>query len=239
MNPLLKATQLRHGSKDCPRLIDVDLRLDSGDHLALLGVNGAGKSTLMQILAGVLRPDGGEVLIQGQSLHAPSPAIRRHIGYLPQRVALYPQLTVWENMLWAAQLHAVAKPALHGAIEHALRQMGLLDVRKRLAGRLSGGMAQRLGLAQAILHKPDILILDEPTAGLDPMQTMQIRELLKAQASACSLILATHVLDDVSALCNRVILLDGGRKIDEQAVTEDTDLLQHFQRLTSTAEAVA
>lgn len=239
MNPLLNATKLHHGSKPHPRLIDVDVQLNSGDHLALLGVNGAGKSTLMQILAGVLRPRQGDVTVMGRSLHTTAPDIRRHIGYLPQRIALYPQLSVWEHMLWAGQLHAMTQPTLIQAIEDTLRETGLLDVRKRLASRLSGGMAQRLGLAQSILHRPDILILDEPTAGLDPIQTEQIRELLKALSVNCSLLLATHVLDDINTLCNRVILLNAGHKVDEQTVTQDTDLLEHFRRLSSGTEAVA
>jgi ABC-2 type transport system ATP-binding protein len=233
MKPLLTAHQLSYGPVQRPRLDRVDLQLEAGDRLGLLGVNGAGKSTLMQVLAGILAPTAGEVRILGKRLDQAGPGLRRHIGFLPQRVPCYPELTVVENLHWAGHLRGLRAPALEAAIDDALEQLQLTDLSERLAGRLSAGMAQRLGLAQAVLHKPDILILDEPTAGLDPLQTEQIRELLAALAVDCSLILATHLLDDVQRLCGRVILLDAGRKTAEHAVTPDTDLLAHFRQQTA------
>jgi len=229
MKPLLHARGLSYGPAQRPRLSDLDLQLQAGDRLGLLGVNGAGKSTLMQLLAGVLAPDRGEVLVLGQRLDQGDSGVRRHIGFLPQRIPAYPELTVHENLRWAGRLHGLKGEALRTAIDEVLHQVQLDDVAGRLAGRLSAGMAQRLGLAQALLHRPAILILDEPTAGLDPLQTEQIRDLLAALSDDISLILATHLLDDVQRLCNRVILLDAGRKAAEHAVTPQTDLLAYFR----------
>jgi ABC-2 type transport system ATP-binding protein len=230
MKPVLLARQLSYGNPDRPRLSDFDLQLQPGDRLGLLGINGAGKSTLMQLLAGILAPSRGEVLVLEQRLDQAGPALRRHIGFLPQRVPFYPELTVGENLQWAGRLRGLSGQGLIDAIDTVLTRVRLAEFSRRLAGRLSAGMAQRLGLAQALVHRPDILILDEPTAGLDPLQTEQIRGLLGSLGSETSIVLATHLLDDVQQLCNRVILLDAGRKKAEHGVTPDTDLLQHFRQ---------
>lgn len=230
MKPLLNAQNLCCGSASQPRLRDLDLQLQSGDRLGLLGVNGAGKSTLMQVLAGILAPDSGEVTLNGQRLDQGATSLRRQIGFLPQRVPAYSELTVTENLRWAGQLRGLNGRALSEAIEQTLQQVQLQPFANRLAGMLSAGMLQRLGLAQALLHQPALLILDEPTAGLDPLQTEQIRELLQALPADNSMIIATHLLEDVQQLCDRVILLDQGRKTAEHAVTADTDLLAHFRR---------
>jgi len=230
MKPVLLARHIGHGPVNRPRLSDFDLQLQPGDRLALLGVNGAGKSTLMQILAGVLAPTTGEVEIRGQRLDRGRPQLRRHIGFLPQRIPVYPELTVNENLAWAGRLRGLPGRQLRSAIEAALQQVQLGDHSRRLAGRLSAGMRQRLGLAQALIHAPDLLILDEPTAGLDPLQTEQIRDLIAGLPTKTSVVLATHLLDDVQRLCGRVILLEGGRKRAEHEVTPDIDLLGHFRQ---------
>ena len=239
MKPVLLARQLSYGNPDRPRLSDFDLQLQPGDRLGLLGINGAGKSTLMQLLAGILAPSRGEVLILGQRLDRAGPALRRHIGFLPQRVPFYPELTVTENLQWAGRLRGLSGQGLIDAIDTVLDQVRLVEFSRRLAGRLSAGMAQRLGLAQALVHRPDILILDEPTAGLDPLQTEQIRGLLGSLGGETSVVLATHLLDDVQQLCNRVILLDAGCKKAEHEVTPDTDLLGHFRQHAAGAESGA
>ena len=229
MESLLYIRELSHGPGERARLRDIELRLDAGDRLALLGSNGAGKSTLLQILSGALAPSNGEVLVQGRRLHQADPAVRARIGYLPQRIALYPDLTIRENLTWAAGLRGLHGTALTSAVDDALREVQLQDLATRLASRLSAGMQQRLGLAQAIVHRPDILLLDEPTASLDPLQTKQIRDLIRALDQNAAVVLATHLLDDVQQLCNRVVVLDAGRKTAEHAVSPDIDLLAHFQ----------
>jgi ABC-2 type transport system ATP-binding protein len=165
----------------------------------------------------------------GRILHGDEADLRRHIGFLPQRVPAYGELTVRENLAWAGRLRKLGGTALEQAIDAALQRTQLGDLGARLAGRLSAGMLQRLGLAQALIHDPQILILDEPTAGLDPLHTEQLRDLLRALPDATGVVLATHLLDDVQQLCDRVILLDDGRKVAEHAVDAGTDLLAHFR----------
>lgn len=229
MNAVLDARQLSYGTQTRRRVDALDVQLGAGDRLGLLGVNGAGKSTLLQLLAGVLAPHAGVVSVMGRTLTADDIGIRRHIGFMPQRVPLYGELSVHENLAWAGRLRQLTGQSLHRAIAAVLARVQLDGVSQRLAGQLSAGMVQRLGLAQALIHEPSILILDEPTAGLDPLQTENIRDLLKALPADCSVILATHLLDDVQQLCDRVILLDAGRKAAEHAVTDDSDLLAHFR----------
>ncbi|MCB1802790.1 MAG: ABC transporter ATP-binding protein [Gammaproteobacteria bacterium] len=232
MNPALQVRQLSHGPVRQPRLHAIDFDLARGERLGLLGINGAGKSTLLQLLAGVMAADAGEIRVMGHAI-GDGNAARRHIGYLPQRLPLYGELSVDENLAWAAMLHRLHGAAAREAADRVLQQMQLTGVRRRLAGRLSTGMAQRLGLAQAMIHSPSVLILDEPTAGLDPVQTEQIRTLLAGLDENISLVLATHLLDDVQRLCDRVLLLDGGRKHGEHAVNDDADLLAHFRTMAA------
>lgn len=143
----------------------IDLQLERGDRLALLGVNGAGKSTLMMVLAGVLAARSGRIEIEGMDLAEAGPALRHRIGFLPQRVPAYPELTVSENLAWAGQLQGLNGAPLRDACGRTLEQVGLDGIARRLAGSLSAGMLQRLGLAQAMLHQPEILVLDEPPPG--------------------------------------------------------------------------
>lgn len=232
MNPALHVVNLSLGPARDRRLHAIDFDLAHGERLGLLGVNGAGKSTLLQLLAGVLTPASGEIRVDGIDIHDDL-AVRTRIGYLPQRLPLYGELSVDENLAWAAMLHGLHGDAAADAIDRVLHQVGLAGVRRRLAGRLSAGMAQRLGLAQALVHAPAILLLDEPTAGLDPLQTDEIRRLLTGLDAAISLIVATHLLDDVQRLCSRVLVLDGGRKRGDHAVTADADLLAHFRTAPS------
>jgi len=229
MEPLLRARDVGVGHPNNPRLDAVDLSIHDKDSVAILGANGAGKTTLIRLLAGVGAPDRGEILLNGQVLQRASAGVRRKIGYLPQRVPAYPELTVDENLRWAGRLHGLRDTALCEAMEQMCTALDLDGCRRRLAARLSAGMLQRLGLAQAMLHQPRLLILDEPTAGLDPLQLDQIRSLLRALADDCALVLATHLLDDVEQLCSRVVLLESGRIRLEHRVTPGSDLLALFR----------
>jgi ABC-2 type transport system ATP-binding protein len=228
MEPLLRARDVGIGRPDNPRLDAVDFSVQDKDSVAILGANGAGKTSLIRLLAGVCAPDRGEVLLNGQPLQRADITARRAIGYLPQRVAAYPDLSVDENLRWTGQLHGLRGGALRDAVDRACAALDLDSCRRRLAARLSAGMLQRLGLAQSVLHRPRLLILDEPTAGLDPLQLDQVRSLLRDLTRDCALVLATHLLDDVEHLCGRVVLLDAGRKRLEHQVTPDSDLLALF-----------
>jgi ABC-2 type transport system ATP-binding protein len=226
MNPVLHMRDLWVGTGPQARLRGLDLDLVAGQRLGLLGVNGAGKSTLLAVLAGTLAPTSGELLINEKASLA---ARRRVIGYLPQRVACYPELTVHENLDWIGRLHGMPPTDIRSTIERALEQVGLAAHSSKLAGQLSSGMLQRLGVAQALLPGPTVLLLDEPTASLDPVQMEQIRALIRSLPDTVSVILATHLFDDVLGVCDHVALIAEGRKVAERAVSPDMDLMQYFE----------
>jgi ABC-type multidrug transport system ATPase subunit len=191
----------------------VDLRLDSG-MTGLLGANGAGKTTLMRILAGVLRPTAGRVLVGGHDLatSAGRIAVKRMLGYLPQELAVYPDLTAAEFLDYIALLKGIDdRRARRRQAEHLLGQVGLADDANRRAGTFSAGMRRRLGIAQTLLGDPRLIIVDEPTAGLDPQERMRFRALLAGLGGDRTVILSTHILDDVAQSCPRVAVLTAGR----------------------------
>jgi len=203
-----------------PRLQDISVALQPGQVLGLLGLNGAGKSTVMAALAGVLPLADGEVSINGQALHQ-HPSLRQHIGWLPQHAPLYEDMSVLENLRFAARLHG----ANNQATQQTIDQFDLHGLQKRLARKLSGGERMRLALACCLIHQPDILLLDEPTAGLDPIQAQQLRELISSLAPDRAVVIATHLLADIESLCQRVLLLDQGRVVAEEQVRPQARLM--------------
>jgi ABC-2 type transport system ATP-binding protein len=225
MKAVLRIRDLRIGKGTQPRLEGVDLELYQGDRLGLLGPNGAGKSSLLLAIAGLLHPHAGEITIDGDPQVA---ARRRQVGFLPQRVPIYPELTVREHLAWCGALQRLHGRELDACIDRTLDQVCLADQASSLAGCLSAGMQQRLGLAQALLHGPRLLLLDEPTASLDPAQMTDIRKLIGTLPDTVCVILATHLFDDVYAVCKRVAVLDGGCKIDDRPVEQDMDLMRYF-----------
>jgi len=191
----------------------IDLELKRGEVLGFLGPNGAGKTTTMQMLTGNLAPSAGEVTICGIDLLAEPVNAKRRIGYLPEHPPLYRELTVDEYLTLAVKLHRVPKPKRREAIARAKQRCGISDVGRKLIGTLSKGYQQRVGIAQAIAHEPDVLILDEPTAGLDPNQIRDIRVLVRELGGAHSVILSTHILSEVEAICDRVQIMHHGRVV--------------------------
>ncbi len=190
---------------------DLDLSLARGSVLGLLGVNGAGKSTTLRMVAGLLAPSAGHVRVGGIDIHA-EPAIgRREIGYLPEEPPLYGELTVDEYLDFCARLHGLAGSDARGHVDRAIERCELGTMRKRLCGLLSKGFRQRVGIAQAIVHEPALIVLDEPASGLDPVQAMRLRELIASLRASHAVILSTHVLSDVLACCNEVAILHRGR----------------------------
>ncbi len=189
----------------------IDLTLNRGEVLGLLGPNGAGKTTTMQMLTGNLSPSAGSVTICGIDLIDDPVAAKRHIGYLPEHPPLYHELTVDEFLRLAGKLHRIARTELQPAIHSVKARCGLADCGARLLGALSKGFQQRVGIAQAIIHDPDIVILDEPTAGLDPLQIREIRALIRELREGRSVILSTHILPEVETLCDRVEIMHQGR----------------------------
>ena len=191
----------------------VSLELKRGEILGFLGPNGAGKTTTMQMLTGNLAPSLGAISICGIDLAEQPTAAKARIGYLPETPPLYRELTVREYIDLAARLHRVPKSARAAAIDDALARCGLSDVTKKLIGTLSKGYQQRVGIAQAIVHQPDVVILDEPTIGLDPNQIREIRNLIRELGRDRSVILSTHILPEVESVCDRVQILHHGATV--------------------------
>jgi ABC-2 type transport system ATP-binding protein len=191
----------------------MSLTLRRGEVLGLLGPNGAGKTTTMQMLTGNLAPSAGSVAVCDIDLVQRPVEAKRHIGYLPEHPPLYRELTVDEFLRLAGRLHGLSRGRLLAALDSAKARCGLTDTGKRLVGSLSKGYQQRVGIAQAILHDPDVVVLDEPTVGLDPIQIREIRALIRTIAANRSVILSTHILPEVEAVCDRVEILHAGRGV--------------------------
>ncbi len=201
-------------------LDDVSFELRKGEVLGFLGPNGAGKTTAMRILTGFFPPTSGKVWIGGKDLFENPNQMKKKIGYLPESVSLYPDMRVEEFLKFAAEIKGVKKSERKKYLEKIMDRCGLMDVRARLIGRLSKGYKQRAGLAQALIGDPEVLILDEPTNGLDPKQIIEIRKLIRELGRDRSLILSTHILPEVSMVCDRVLILNKGRVVASGTVNE-------------------
>lgn len=189
---------------------DVSFTINRGEVLGFLGPNGAGKTTTMKIISGVLPPHAGSVEIAGIDMLAQPKTAKQHIGYLPEQPPLYPDLTVDEYLRFTARLRGVIKAGLPAALESSKKRCGLEDTGHRLIRNLSKGYQQRVGIAQAIIHSPTVVILDEPTIGLDPIQIREIRALIKELGEDHSVILSTHILPEVQTVCDRVLIINEG-----------------------------
>lgn len=190
---------------------DVSFSLLRGEVLGFLGPNGAGKSTTMQIISGNLAPSAGRVLINGHDILDAPQAAKAALGYLPEQPPLYRELTVIEYLEYCARLNRISKADVARAVDRARQRCGLTEVGKRLIGNLSKGYQQRVGIAQAIIHTPEVVILDEPTVGLDPIQIREIRALIRELGQDHSVILSTHILPEVQSTCDRVLIINRGR----------------------------
>lgn len=182
-----------------------------GEIVGFLGPNGAGKSTTMRVLSCYLPPTGGSVNVAGFDVTTDSVKVRQRIGYLPESVPLYTEMRVDEYLKYRAALKGVSGRKIRSSIDEAMKLTDIQDVRRRIIGQLSKGYRQRVGLADAILHEPDLLILDEPTIGLDPNQIRHVRALIEGLSKKHTILLSTHILSEVEMLCSRVIILNKGR----------------------------
>lgn len=197
---------------------NININLKQGEVLGLLGPNGAGKSTAMQMLTGNLSPSQGEIKIKGVDLLDNPKQAKQHIGYLPEQPPVYRDMRVDEYLGYCAKLRRVPVAKQKDTIEQAKQRCGLNDVSKRLIGNLSKGFQQRVGIAQAILHTPDIIILDEPTVGLDPIQIQEIRRLISELGKDHSVVLSTHILPEVQAVCDRVQIIHQGKTVFDDSL---------------------
>lgn len=209
----LEARQLDRRFGKRLAISEVSLALREGEVLGLLGRNGAGKSTLLQMLAGALAASAGSVAICGIDLRRDPRAAKARLGFLPEPPPLYPEMSVNEYLLFAARLRGIADPA--GAVLRAKARCALDEVAARPIAQLSRGWRQRVGIAQAIVHEPRVVILDEPTAGLDPVQTVEIRRLIRELGDTASVLFSSHALAEAEALCDRVHILHQGRLVYE------------------------
>jgi len=216
---------------------DLSFEIQPGEVVGFLGPNGAGKTTTMRILTGFIPATDGVARIAGHDIFSEAIPARRVIGYLPETPPLYPEMTPAAYVDFVARLKDVPRASRQAAVERALERCGLLEVRKREIRQLSKGYRQRVGLAQAIVHDPPVLVLDEPTVGLDPIQIREIRALIRdlAATGGQTVILSTHILAEVEAICQRVILIDRGRKVLDQPLAElmagGTSLEEVFTRV--------
>lgn len=221
---------------------DVSFSVPTGEVAALLGRNGSGKSTVMRAITGYFSPTAGRILVGGVDVTAEPHAAKRHIGYLPEQVSLYPELTVRRFLAFVAEVRGLAGGAKRAAVSNVMEQCGLADVADRLTGKLSKGYRQRVGLAQALVGDPEVLVLDEPTVGLDPVQTVEMRNLLRTLRGR-TVLLSTHILSEASALCSRIVILARGRLVAEDTAEGLAQRLAGVGRLgvriEGPAEAVA
>ena len=227
---------------------DVSFSVERGEVVGFLGPNGAGKTTTMRMLTGFLPPTNGSAEIAGHDIFDDALAARRAIGYLPETPPLYPEMTVSSYLAYVACIKDVPRRARREAVDRAAERCALTEVRSRVIGTLSKGYRQRVGLAQAIVHTPPVLILDEPTVGLDPIQINEIRGLIAELAGGegdaqHTIILSSHIMAEVEAICRRVIMINEGRKtIDatmDQLRSEGTSLEALFARQTAADVAAA
>ena len=214
----LVATNLSRSFGARAAVREVSLTLRRGEVLGLLGPNGAGKTTTMQMITGNLAPSGGAVSICGIDLLEEPTRAKARVGYLPETPPLYRDFSVDEYLRFAARLHRVSRARVAGAVQRARQRCGLADMGQRLIGTLSKGYQQRVGIAQAIVHDPDLVVLDEPTVGLDPNQIREIRALVRELAAEHSVILSTHILPEVETVCDRVEILNEGRVVHSDSI---------------------
>lgn len=196
-------------------LDDVSFEVKKGEILGFLGPNGAGKSTTMKILTSFWSATSGSVVVDNIDVSVDSLSVRKKIGYLPENVPLYDEMRVYEYLKFVAEMRGIAKDDLREKIKKAVKACGLEKVIRKPIDELSKGYRQRVGLAQAIIHEPDILILDEPTTGLDPNQIAEIRDLIREIGKEKTVIFSTHILGEVSATCDRVIIINNGKIVGE------------------------
>jgi ABC-2 type transport system ATP-binding protein len=207
---MLDVVNLKKAYGAVQALRGVSFHVAEGEIVGLLGPNGAGKSTAIKILTGYLQPDEGSVAINGLDVLTETREAQAQIGYLPESAPLYPELSVQGYLSLIAQLRQIPEEERPSCLSEAIHAAGLAEMLTRPIGHLSKGFRQRVGLAQAILHRPPILILDEPTIGLDPTQIVEVRKLIKRLAHHSTVLFSTHILSEVEALCDRVIILMNG-----------------------------
>lgn len=219
-DPIVKVEKLSHRYSAQWAIRDIDFEITKNGIYGLLGSNGAGKSTTMNIMCGVLKQTEGNVYIKGIDIRDNPVEAKRHIGFLPQKPPLHTDLTVEEYLRFCARLRHISAKTIEKAITGVMERCAIAHFRKRLIRNLSGGYQQRVGIAQAIIHDPEFVVLDEPTNGLDPNQILEIRRLVKEIAEERTVILSTHILTEVQATCDYIRMIEQGRVVFTGTVDE-------------------
>lgn len=220
---LLEAQALTLQHANGAGVAELSLSLHRGDILGLLGLNGAGKSTTLRLLCGILQPDRGQVVIDGLSLAEYPLQARARIGYLPDQPPLYDEMRVCEYLRLCARIRGLERPRARQRVTRIIEQCDLGDVRRSLIRTLSKGYRQRIGLAQALIHEPAVILLDEPANGLDPQQMDNMRQLIRDLGKEQAVLFSTHLLSEVTATCNRVAIVSQGHKVADQTVDQAAD----------------
>ena len=229
--------KLEHMSKyygPYPAVLDVSFEVLKGEIVGFLGPNGAGKTTTMRVLTGYTPPTHGDAVVAGYNVVSHSLDARRHIGYLPETVPLYLDMTVTDYLSYMGMLRGMNKEWIKERVPKVIDTVRLDDYRNALVGKLSKGYRQRTGIAQAILHEPDVLILDEPTIGIDPIQVVETRELISELGEDHTLLLSSHILPEVSMICRRVLVIHDGRIVADDRPDNLSERLQHSERIELT-----
>jgi len=219
---MIEVANLSKRYGDLPAVRDVSFTAADGQILGFLGPNGAGKTTTMRIITGFMPATSGTVRVDGFDVFEQSTDVRRRIGYLPENPPLYNDMSAEGFLRFVARLKGVARGEIATALERVLETCGLTGVRNRLLGHLSKGFRQRVGLAQALIHDPPVLVLDEPTIGLDPRQIIDIRTLIKTLGAKRTVVLSTHILPEVSQVCDKVVIINDGRIVVEDQLANLT-----------------
>ncbi len=217
---MIEASHLSRQFGRATAVSNVSFTIGDREIVGLLGPNGAGKTTIMRMLSGYLEPTTGNILVDGESLGQNAYCIQRQLGYLPEDLPLYPEMMVADYLDYAATARGIEPGERLRAVREALRATDILELALHTIGRLSRGQRQRVGVAQAVLGRPRYLILDEPTNGLDPAQTLQMRELIRQLAQRATVIISTHILQEVDAVCDRVLILRNGQLALDQPLAE-------------------
>ena len=226
---------------DYAAVSDVSFTAQTGQIVGFLGPNGAGKTTTIRMLSTYLPPSSGTATVAGFDVLTQADQVRRRIGYLPETPPLYGEMTVREYLKFVGEIKGVPRASLSARIDEVMERCFVSDVRHKLCQHLSRGYRQRVGLAQAIIHEPEVIILDEPTSGLDPKQIIEIRQLIKSLGKDHTVLLSTHILPEVSMVCNKVVIISRGRVVMESMLadlTRDKSLEQVFLDSVSREEVV-
>jgi ABC-2 type transport system ATP-binding protein len=228
---LIKIEHMSKSYGPYPAVIDISFEVLKGEIVGFLGPNGAGKTTTMRVITGFTPPTEGEVTVGGYDVVSHSLDVRRHIGYLPETVPLYLDMPVNEYLTYMGEIRGMNRSWVKERLPKVIDMVKLGEYQNTLVGRLSKGYRQRVGIAQAILHEPDVLVMDEPTIGIDPIQVVETRELISNLGEEHTMLLSSHILPEVSAICKRVLVINDGRIVADDKPDDLSEKLQHAERI--------